>query len=412
MRLSLFIARRYLFSKKKQNAINIISAISVVGVAVGTCALIVVLSVFNGMDLLLQKSTGSFTPDLVVSPAEGKYADFDTAFCHYLETVPAIASCHRVIEEKALLRYEDYTAPVVIKGVDTNYIEDSGIAANLLGGESILRSSRGYEGLFGYGVAARLHLSLSTRRPVVCYYPDKLGSPTAASLATRQLHPAAFFSVQQEIDDYYVLTDIVLARELFKTRGKVSKIEVRLSDPALLQETKAQLQAQAGNRYRVEDKYELNGAFYAMMKAEKLAVFVILLFILLIASFNIVGSISMLILDKKEDLQTYKALGMTRRRLTTLFRTEGLLIVGGGAALGLLLGVGLCLLQKHFGLITLGSGSYIVEAYPVQLIAGDVLLVLAAVLLIGWGASSFPVHYLIKKLVPDTYKTVKKEKNT
>lgn len=412
MRLSLFIARRYLFSKKKQNAINIISAISVVGVAVGTCALIVVLSVFNGMDLLLQKSTGSFTPDLVVSPAEGKYADFDTAFCHYLETVPAIASCHRVIEEKALLRYEDYTAPVVIKGVDTSYIEDSGIAANLLGGESILRSSRGYEGLFGYGVAARLHLSLSTRRPVVCYYPDKLGSPTAASLATRQLHPAAFFSVQQEIDDYYVLTDIALARELFKTRGKVSKIEVRLSDPALLQETKAQLQAQAGNRYRVEDKYELNGAFYAMMKAEKLAVFVILLFILLIASFNIVGSISMLILDKKEDLQTYKALGMTRRRLTTLFRTEGLLIVGGGAALGLLLGVGLCLLQEHFGLITLGSGSYIVEAYPVQLIAGDVLLVLAAVLLIGWCASSFPVHYLIKKLVPDTYKTVKKEKNT
>lgn len=412
MRLSLFIARRYLFSKKKQNAINIISAISVVGVAVGTCALIVVLSVFNGMDLLLQKSTGSFTPDLVVSPAEGKYADFDTAFCHYLETVPAIASCHRVIEEKALLRYEDYTAPVVIKGVDTNYIEDSGIAANLLGGESILRSSRGYEGLFGYGVAARLHLSLSTRRPVVCYYPDKLGSPTAASLATRQLHPAAFFSVQQEIDDYYVLTDIALARELFKTRGKVSKIEVRLSDPALLQETKAQLQAQAGNRYQVEDKYELNGAFYAMMKAEKLAVFVILLFILLIASFNIVGSISMLILDKKEDLQTYKALGMTRRRLTTLFRTEGLLIVGSGAALGLLLGVGLCLLQEHFGLITLGSGSYIVEAYPVQLIAGDVLLVLAAVLLIGWCASSFPVHYLIKKLVPDTYKTVKKEKNT
>ncbi len=412
MRLSLFIARRYLFSKKKQNAINIISAISVVGVAVGTCALIVVLSVFNGMDLLLQKSTGSFTPDLVVSPVEGKYADFDTAFCHYLETVPAIASCHRVIEEKALLRYEDYTAPVVIKGVDTSYIEDSGIAANLLGGESILRSSRGYEGLFGYGVAARLHLSLSTRRPVVCYYPDKLGSPTAASLATRQLHPAAFFSVQQEIDDYYVLTDIALARELFKTRGKVSKIEVRLSDPALLQETKAQLQAQAGNRYRVEDKYELNGAFYAMMKAEKLAVFVILLFILLIASFNIVGSISMLILDKKEDLQTYKALGMTRRRLITLFRTEGLLIVGGGAALGLLLGVGLCLLQEHFGLITLGSGSYIVEAYPVQLIAGDVLLVLAAVLLIGWCASSFPVHYLIKKLVPDTYITVKKEKNT
>lgn len=412
MRLSLFIARRYLFSKKKQNAINIISAISVVGVAVGTCALIVVLSVFNGMDLLLQKSTGSFTPDLVVSPAEGKYADFDTAFCHYLETVPAIASCHRVIEEKALLRYEDYTTPVVIKGVDTNYIEDSGIAANLLGGESILRSSRGYEGLFGYGVAARLRLSLSTRRPVVCYYPDKLASPTAASLATRQLHPAAFFSVQQEIDDYYVLTDIALARELFKTRGKVSKIEVRLSDPALLQETKAQLQAQAGNRYRVDDKYELNGAFYAMMKAEKLAVFVILLFILLIASFNIVGSISMLILDKKEDLQTYKALGMTRRRLTTLFRTEGLLIVGSGAALGLLLGVGLCLLQEHFGLITLGSGSYIVEAYPVQLIAGDVLLVLAAVLLIGWCASSFPVHYLIKKLVPDTYKTVKKEMNT
>ena len=202
MRLSLFIAWRYLFSKKKQNAINIISAISVVGVTVGTTALIVVLSVFNGMDMLLQESTDSFTPDLVVFPAEGKYAVFDSAFCNRLEASPDIASCHQVIEEKALARYGDYTTPVVVKGVDGAYLEDSGFAAHILDGVPVLKSSDGYEALLGYGVAAQLRLSLSSLRPLVCYYPDKNAAPTVAALNTRPIYPAAFFSVQQEIDDH------------------------------------------------------------------------------------------------------------------------------------------------------------------------------------------------------------------
>ena len=404
MRLSLFIAWRYLFSKKKQNAINIISAISVVGVTVGTTALIVVLSVFNGMDMLLQESTDSFTPDLVVFPAEGKYAVFDSAFCNRLEASPDIASCHQVIEEKALARYGDYTTPVVVKGVDGAYLEDSGFAAHILDGVPVLKSSDGYEALLGYGVAAQLRLSLSSLRPLVCYYPDKNAAPTVAALNTRPIYPAAFFSVQQEIDDRYIVADLQFARDLFKTGDKVSKMELRLVNPDRLQEVKEQVSVLAGSNYRVEDKYELNGAFYAMMKAEKLAVFFILLFILLIASFNIVGSISMLILDKMKDLQTYRALGMTRKGLVSVFRTEGCLITIGGALLGLILGTGICFIQEKYGIVTLGSGSYIVDAYPVQLVAGDVVAVMAAVLAIGYAASCFPVHYLIKRFTLESKK--------
>ena len=225
-----------------------------------------------------------------------------------------------------------------------------------------------------------------------------------AALNTRPIYPAAFFSVQQEIDDRYIVADLQFARDLFKTGDKVSKMELRLVNPDRLQEVKEQVSVLAGSNYRVEDKYELNGAFYAMMKAEKLAVFFILLFILLIASFNIVGSISMLILDKKKDLQTYRALGMTRKGLVSVFRTEGCLITIGGALSGLILGTGICFIQEKYGIVTLGSGSYIVDAYPVQLVAGDVVAVMAAVLAIGYAASCFPVHYLIKRFTLESKK--------
>ncbi len=200
------------------------------------------------------------------------------------------------------------------------------------------------------------------------------------------------------MESQYVLTDINFARELFGIGNKVSKIEVKLVAPDRLKQVKKALAEQMGNQYRIEDKFELNRAFYAMMKSEKLAVFLILLFILLVASFNIVGSISMLILDKKEDLATYKALGMTAGNMISVFKTEGNLITGFGALSGLIAGVAICLIQEKFGLITLGDGSYIVEAYPVQLVFKDIAIILITVLLIGYIASYFPVKYLVRKL--------------
>ena len=210
--------------------------------------------------------------------------------------------------------------------------------------------------------------------------------------------PAAYFSSQQDIDAQYLITDIQLARTLFNAGNRLSKVEIRLSDPSRLKAVKEALVQKLPDSYNVKDKYQLNQAFYAMMKSEKLAVFLILLFILLIASFNIVGSISMLILDKKEDLATYKAMGMTDKKLITIFKTEGNLITLTGTLLGLIIGTAICLIQEKFGLITLGDGSYIVNAYPVKLVVGDLIIIIAVVLFIGYIASYFPVRYLIRKL--------------
>lgn len=398
MRLPFFIARRYLFSKKKQNAINIISAISVTGVTIGTTALIVVLSVFNGMDVLLQKSTDSFTPDLIITPATGKYACFDSSFYQAVSSLPGISSYNNVIEEKALARYGERLLPVIVKGVEKSYADNSGIAVNLLEGAFQLQTAQGYQAVMGYGVAAHLQAPLDSDTPILLYYPDSHKKTSTTALNTERVYPAAYFSSQQDIDAQYLITDIQLARTLFNAGNRLSKVEIRLSDPSRLKAVKEALVQKLPDSYNVKDKYQLNQAFYAMMKSEKLAVFLILLFILLIASFNIVGSISMLILDKKEDLATYKAMGMTDKKLITIFKTEGNLITLTGTLLGLIIGTAICLIQEKFGLITLGDGSYIVNAYPVKLVVGDLIIIIAVVLFIGYIASYFPVRYLIRKL--------------
>lgn len=398
MRLSFFIAGRYLFSKKKQSAINIISIISVVGVTIGTTALIVILSVFNGMDLLLQKSTDSFTPDLVISPSSGKFIRFDSVVYQALERMPSIAYFNNVVEEKALVKYGDKMSPVTVKGVEQTYAEHTHFQDNIVQGDFQLKASDGYKSVVGYGVAAKLGVGLHFLTPLVFYYPDKKAGSGASALSTSYLYPSGFFSSQQEVDDQYVLTDLSFAQQLFNLEEKISKVEIKLQASSLIQQTKEELQQILPAAYRIRDKFELNRAFYAMMKSEKLAVFLVLLFILVIASFNIVGSISMLIFDKKEDLSIYKAMGMTNKNIISVFKTEGSLITLAGAFLGLLLGVGICLVQEKFGLITLGSGNYIISAYPVKLVFGDILGIMITVLFIGYSASYFPVKYLINKL--------------
>lgn len=399
MKLSFFIARRYLFSKKKQNAINIISAISVAGVAIGTTALIVILSVFNGIDLILQKSTDSMTPDLIISPVKGKFANFDSLAYRALLAHSDIDYFNPVVEENALLKYGDRLKPVVVKGVIPDYGVVTGLQGNIIQGEFRLREGDLYASVVGQGVAAELGIGLNYLTPLVFYYPNKEASSLNAALNTESTFPAGFFSSQQGVDNKYILTDINFARKLFRLDHQISKIEIKLKNPEILRKVKVQLQKISGENFKVEDKYEINRSFYAMMKSEKLVVFLILLFILFIASFNIVGSISMLILDKKEDLATYKALGMTSPKIISVFRTEGNLITYVGAFVGLVLGVLICFLQQTFGFIKLGEGNYIIEAYPVKLVFGDIAFILLTVLLIGYIASYFPVKYLIKKLV-------------
>lgn len=399
MKLPVFIARRYLFSKKKQNAINIISAISVAGVAVGTTALIVVLSVFNGIDSLLTEATDSFTADILVTPAEGKFMAADTALLERLAGEEAVASADVAVEEKSLVKFGDNLVPVTVKGVGPDYDAHNHISASIAGGRFALTVDSLPAAVLGYGIAASLKARLGTGSPVTFYYPNRRGGTSLSSLRSEAIYPIGIFSAQQEIDAKYVFVDIEVARRLFNTPGKISQIELKLKNPDDIGTFKEKLAEQIGGAYKVADKYDANRSFYAMMRSEKLAVFLILLFILFIASFNIVGSVSMLIIDKKDDIGVYQALGMTREKIISIFRLEGNLITGLGAAAGLLIGTGLCLAQEHFGLLTLGEGSYIVSAYPVKVVAGDVLLSLAAVVLIGSVASYFPVKFLVKKIV-------------
>lgn len=399
MRLSYFIARRYLFSRKKQNAINIISAISTIGVAIGTTALIVILSVFNGIDLFLQQSSDSLTPDIVLSPAKGKFMVFDSVLYTRIGQQAGVAYANPVVEENALLKYGEHLKPVTVKGVTDNFRRTTGFAGNVVEGIFQLKNRDIYTSVVGAGVAVEIGLGLNFLTPMVFYYPNKEASSLNSALNSAYLFPSGIFSSQQETDGKLVVTDIAFARQLFLLEDDISQIEVKLEEEKNIEAVKRQLQQLAGSGYKVEDKYELNRSFYAMMKSEKLVVFLILLFILLIASFNIVGSISMLILDKKEDLSVYRAMGMPLKRIVSVFKTEGNLITGIGTLIGLVIGVTICYLQEIYGFIKLGQGSYLLQAYPVKLVLSDIVFITLTVLCIGSVASYFPVKYLVKRLV-------------
>ena len=391
MNLSIFIARRYLFSKKKQNAINIISIISMVGVAIGTTALIVVLSVFNGIDTLLTEATDTFTPDLTISPAKGKFIETDSSLLEKLAKIPGIASYDPVVEENSLVKFKDKLVPVVVKGVDSTYADHVNIRQSVISGIYTLEEEGKPTVVMGYGIAAALKIRMGLSSPVTFYYPDrKASSASSSALNNLQIYPLGIFSAQQDIDGKYVITGIETARELFGVPGQISKIEIKLQNPDQAISLKEELSPQLKPIYKVEDKYDLNRSFYAMMKSEKLAVFLILLFILLIASFNIIGSVSMLIIDKKEDIGIYRALGMTKEKIISIFKLEGNLITGFGALIGLILGTLLCLLQEYYGFITLGNGSYIVSAYPVKVITSDVLIIMITVISF-WGFKAISV---------------------
>ena len=314
--------------------------------------------------------------------------------------MPEVASCDPVVEENSLVKFGDKLVPVVVKGVDSTYAEHVNILPSIVSGIYSLEKDGKPAVVMGYGIAAALKIRLGTLSPVTFYYPDrKASSASSSALNSQQIYPLGIFSAQQDIDGKYVITGIETARELFGVPGQISKIEIKLKDPNQIESLKEKLSVQIQPTYKVENKYDLNRSFYAMMKSEKLAVFLILLFILLIASFNIIGSVSMLIIDKKEDIGIYQALGMTKEKIISIFKLEGNLITEFGALIGLALGTILCLLQEYYGFITLGNGSYIVSAYPVKVIASDILIIMITVIAIGYLASHFPVKYLVNKIV-------------
>lgn len=397
------MARRYLFSKKSHNAINIISGISAGGVAIGTMALVCVLSVFNGFDSLISHLFSAFDPDLKITLTQGKTFEINTREFNELRQMKSVAVYTEIIEENALLRFKDKQMPATIKGVSAGFEKMTRIDSIMYDGKFILYDGAFQRAVVGAGVAQTLGLGAHFIDPLIIYAPKRTSKINLLrpenSFNQMGTFVSGIFSVKQlQYDDHYVLVSIDLARDLFEyQKTTVSAVEIKLSNEKNISSVQRQIQEKLGNKYQVENRYEQQESFFKIMKIEKWITYLILCFILLIASFNIIGSLSMLIIDKKEDILTLRNLGANNQMIKRIFLFEGWMISGVGAVIGIGLGAVFCLLQEHLGLIRLGSG-YVVDAYPVVTRFSDISLVFITVLFMGFLAAYYPVRYIRVKL--------------
>jgi lipoprotein-releasing system permease protein len=401
--LSLFIARRYLLAKKSQNVINIISAISVVGVATGTMALIVILSVFNGFDSLIKSLFSVFDPELEISLVEGKtftvHGDerFDAVKDH-----PGLLYFTEVLEENALLMYGDRQHIATMKGVDENYVEHSQLEGSMVDGEFKLSDEYSNDfAVIGRGMANVLGVGLSFITPLEIYIPRRTARTIMIpeqAFNRRLIFPSGVFSVEQEFDMSYLLVPISFARDLLEYDKEVSAIELGLKDGFRESEVIGEIEAILGDEFRVLNRYQQHEWLYKVMETEKWAIFLILSFILLVASFNIIGSLTMLIIEKKKDIAVLKSMGAGESLIRRIFLFEGWMISSVGAAGGLLLGFLISYAQMEFGIIKLyGAGTFIIDAYPVELQLADFVYVFFTVLAIGFFAALVPVRYITRR---------------
>jgi len=396
------IARRYLFSKKSHNAINIISGISAAGVGVGAMALVCVLSVFNGFELLISDMFSSFDPDLKITLTHGKTFDVNSQELNNVRKLKSIAYFTEVVEENALLRFKDKQMPATIKGVSDDFEKMTRIDSIMYDGKFILNDGAFERAVPGVGVASILGLGAHFIDPLYIYAPKRTSKINLLrpenSFNQLGTFVSGIFSVKQlQYDDHYVIVSIKLARDLFDyEKSKVSSVELKLNDSVDHEKVQAQIKSILGDQYKVKNRYEQQESFFKIMKIEKWFTYLILCFILLIASFNIIGSLSMLIIDKKGDIETLRNLGANNQLIRRIFLFEGWLISGVGAISGIALGALLCLLQQYFGILKLGTG-YVVDAYPVLTNPMDLVLVFVTVLFMGFLAAYYPVRYIRKQ---------------
>ena len=402
MAVSLFIARRYLFSKKSTNAINVISAISVVGVAVATMALVIVLSVFNGFHDLVASLFTAFDPQIEVVPAKGKDAPTDDPLLTEIRNLPEVEVATECVEDNALVFYGDKQAMVTIKGVDDNFTKLTRINDLLYGeGEFALRAANLQYGVLGIRLAQQLGTGTRWKGFMRVFAPNREGqfdisNPASGFVVDSLLSPGVLFSVRQaKYDQRYILTSSSFARNLFGMQGMLTALELKLKPNASTDAVKKKIQNIVGNKYKVQEDT------FRIMNVEKIIAYIFLTFILVVACFNIVGSLSMLIIDKKADVATLRNLGATDMQIVRIFLFEGRMISALGALLGVGLGLLLCWLQQQYGLVSLGKseGSFIVNAYPVSVHYIDVFWIFITVIAVGWLSVWYPVRYLSRKLL-------------
>ena len=408
MNFPFYIARRYLFSKKSTNVINIISAISVVGVAVAAMALVVTLSVFNGFSDLVATLFTAFDPQIEITPVQGKTAPADDPILTEIKALPEVAVATECVEDQALAVYDGRQAMVTIKGVEDNFDQLTHIRDILWGtGSFELHAADLNYGILGIRLAEQLGTGAHFDSPIQIYAPRREGQldmsdPSDGFIQDELYSPNVVFEVMQaKYDRNYILTGIGFARRIFFRQGEISALELRLQPGVDFEKTKEHIKTLCGDRYRVLDRYEQQDDTFRIMKIEKLIAYIFLTFILMVACFNIIGSLSMLIIDKKDDVVTLRNLGATDTQITRIFLFEGRLIAVIGAAIGIALGLLLCWLQQTFGIISLGSseGAFIINAYPVSVHPWDIVLILVTVLAVGFMAVWYPVRYFSRRLL-------------
>lgn len=402
MHLPLFIARRYLFAKKSHNVINIISAISAVGMAIGTAALIIILSIYNGFDELVKSTLSNVEPDILITPAKGKVFVPEGEAFDRIKDNPLVGEYNLILQENVFVDYDGHQGIAKAKGVDSAFEAESPLAEHITNGEFSLHKGQLPQMVVGAGLAYKMGMNPAFLASAELYFPIRdrnfsLANP-AASIETVRMRPSGIFSVNQQIDDDLMIVPIEEMRKLLGYEEEVSGVEIRLAEGSTAKDIRSaikHIQKELGPEFKVLDRFRQNTSLYKMMRYEKAAIFLILIFVIIIIALNIFGSITMLIIEKKDDIETYRSLGATDKLLRRTFTLEGWLISLLGLAAGLVVGIGFSLAQQHFGFIKM-PGSFLVNAYPVILQWQDVLATIAGVALIGYLIALLPVRRNIR----------------
>ena len=400
-----FIGLRYLFSKKKHHAINVISIISMLGIMVSSAALIIVLSVFNGMEGLVRTSFNSFNPDYQILPKEGKVFSTDTFPMTELQKLDGVQAVFEVVADMTLMTYNEKQLLVSVKGVSPDYLQGTGIDTLLIDGNATLQYSEGPAAVLGAVAAGNIQLNLHSPEQLKVYYPKRLlknlADPTKA-FNIDYVIPAGVFASYTEYDEKYVFVPLDFARSIMNYENEVTSVELKLKNTKDYAKIRHSVENILGDHYLLKDKYQQEESLYKTMKSEKLMVFVILAFILVVAGFNMIGTLSMLIIEKKDDLSVLYAMGARKSLVRKVFMVQGGFISLLGGFIGLLLGLLICFLQIKFHIVGLGDGSagYLINYYPVRIEWLDFVLVMLTILIISIITSYIPIRYM-KNIVVD-----------
>ena len=402
MNLPLFFAGRYLFAKKSHNVINIISAISAVGMAIGTAALIIILSIYNGLDSMVRDMLGDFDPDILVAPARGKTFIPEGEAFDWIYGQDEVTGISCVVTENIFVNYGGKQSMATAKGVDWVYEEESPLRNHIVSGEFSLHRGDVPLAAVGSGLAYGLGINPRFLTPLELYFPSRTGnfsvSNPMSSIESVNVWPSGIFAINSEIDDRYVIVPLEVMKELLGYGDEVSGVELRISPECSKKEfsvLKEEIRERLGQDFTVSDRFEQNKALYRMMRYEKLSIFAILFFIVIVVAFNIFGSLTMLIIEKRKDIGILKSMGASEKLVKRIFILEGWMISLVGLAGGLVLGIGFSLLQQHFGWIKM-PGNFIVEAYPVILSIKDVAVTATSIAVTGYLIARLPVSRFLK----------------